>query len=84
MCRKMEKQNITLSIRKDILRKIKIMAAEQNSSISAILTNQLEEIISRAEGYQSAKTEHLRLLQQETNLGTRGLIDWSRDDLHER
>ena len=80
----MEKQNITLSIRKDILRKIKIMAAEQNSSISAILTNQLEEIISRADGYQSAKTEHLRLLQQETNLGTRGLIDWSRDDLHER
>jgi hypothetical protein len=80
----MEKQNITLSIRKDILRKIKIMAAEQNSSISAILTNQLEEIISRAEGTQSAKTEHLRLLQQETNLGTRGLIEWSRDDLHER
>jgi hypothetical protein len=80
----MEKQNITLSIRKDILRKIKIMAAKQNSSVSAILTNQLEEIISRAEGFQSAKTEHLRLLQQETKLGTRGIIDRSRDDLHER
>ena len=80
----MEKQNITLSIRKDILQKIKIMAAKQNSSISALLTSQLEEIITHTEGYLTAKNEYLRFLQKETNLGTKGLVDWNRNDLHER
>ena len=79
----MEKQNITLSIRKDILQKIKILAAKQNISISALLTSQLEEIITHKEGYLSAKKVYLGFLQKETNLGTKGLMDWTRDDLHE-
>jgi len=80
----MEKQNITLSIRKDVLQKVKIIAVKRNSSVSAMMTNLLEDIVALDEGYQIASQKHIRLLQQEIDLGTNGSIDWSRDELHDR
>ncbi len=80
----MEKQNITLSIRKDILQKVKILAVKQRTSVSALMTNLLEDIVAIDEGYQTANQKYSHLLQQETDLGTNGSIDWSRDELHAR
>lgn len=80
----MEKQNITLSIRKDILRKIKILAVKHNTSVSALMSSLMEDVVTRDEGYQTASRVHLKLLHQEHNLGTQGNIAWSRDELHER
>ena len=80
----MENQNITLSIRKDILQKVKILAVKQRTSVSALMTNLLEEIVARDEGYQTAQQKYSRLLQQDRDLGTKGVIDWSRDELHAR
>ena len=80
----MEKQNITLSIRKDVLQKVKIIAVKRSSSVSAMMTNLLEDIVALDEGYQTASQKHIRLLQQEVDLGTNGSMDWSRDELHAR
>ena len=80
----MNRQNITLSIDKDILQKVKILAVKQNTSVSALLTHLLEYIVAREEGYQTASQNHLRLLQQEFDLGTNGSIKWSRDEIHAR
>jgi len=80
----MEKQNITLSIRKDLLQKVKIIAVKRSSSVSAMMTNLLEDIVALDEGYKTASQKHNRLLQQEIDLGTNGSIDWSRDELHAR
>jgi len=80
----MEKQNITLSIRKDLLQKVKIIAVKRSSSVSAMMTNLLEDIVALDEGYQTASQKHIRLLQQEVDLGTNGSMDWSRDELHAR
>ena len=80
----MNRQNITLSIDKDILQKVKILAVKQNTSVSALLTHLLEYIVAREEGYQNASQNHLRLLQQEFDLGTNGSIKWSRDEIHAR
>ena len=80
----MDKQNITLSIRKDILQKVKILAVKRSTSVSALLTELLEEIVARDEGYQAARQEHTRLLKDGFDLGTYGSADWSRDDLHDR
>ena len=80
----MEKQNITLSIRKDVMQKVKIIAVKRSSSVSAMITNLLEEIVALDEGYQIASQKHIRLLQQKIDLGTNGSIDWSRDELHDR
>jgi len=80
----MENQNITLSIRKDILQKVKILAVKQRTSVSALMTNLLEEIVARDEGYQTAQQKYSLLLQQDRDLGTKGVMDWSRDELHAR
>jgi hypothetical protein len=80
----MEKQNITLSIRKDILQKVKILAVKQRTSVSALMTNLLEHIVALDEGYQTGKQKYSQLLQQDIDLGTNGLINWSREDLHDR
>lgn len=65
----MEKQNITLSIRKDILQKIKIVAVKQSTSVSALLTRVLEEIVSREDGYQHARHNHIRFLNEGADPG---------------
>ncbi len=80
----MKKQNITLSIRKDILQKVKIMAAKQNTSISGLMTDVLEDVVAQDEGYQAASQNYHRLLGKEFDLGTKGSIGWSRDELHDR
>lgn len=80
----MDKQNITLSIRKDILQKVKILAVKRSTSVSALLTEVLEEIVVRDEGFRAARQEHTRLLKEGMELGTYGTTDWSRDDLHDR
>lgn len=80
----MSTQNITLSIPKDILFKVKIIAAKQGISISGLMTRVLEEIVSREEGYQAARRRHLETLESEINLGTNGDLSWTREDLHER
>lgn len=80
----MDRQNITLSIDKDILQKVKILAAKQGTSVSALMKNLLEDIVAREEGYQTASKNHMRLLQEEFDLGTNGSIDWLRDELHAR
>ena len=80
----MGRQNITLSIDKDILQKVKIIAVKQGTSVSTLLTKLLEDIVTREEGYQIGRQNHLRLLDEEFDLGTEGSIDWSRDELHAR
>ena len=42
----MEIQNITLAVPKSLLRRIKILAVRRNSSVSALLTGMLEELVS--------------------------------------
>ncbi len=80
----MDTQNITLSVPKDILRKIKIMAVKQGTSVSGLMTNVMTELVSREEGYQAARRRHLDLLGVGQDLDTGGVITWTRDELHER
>jgi hypothetical protein len=77
-------QNITLSIPKDILLKVKVIAARKGTSISGLVSHVLEEIVTREEGYQAARRRHLALLEDEIDLGTNGNLGWTRDDLYER
>ena len=77
-------QNITLSIPKPILRKVKILAVERQSSVSALLTGLLKEIVEREDAYAAARDRALARLERPLSLGTRGHAAWTRDSLHER
>ena len=80
----METQNITLAVPKALLRRIKILAVQRNSSVSALLTRMLEDLASAEDAYARARRRHLASLERRSNLGTKGRAAWSRDDLHER
>ena len=76
------KTNITLKIDKDLLRKIRIVAAENDTSVSALLSQHLENIVRDREGYEAAKKRALANLRRGFNLGY--VPAKSRDELHER
>jgi hypothetical protein len=77
-------QNITLSIPKPVLRKVKILAVERQTSVSALLTGLLEEIVEREDAYAAARERALARLTRPVNLGTQGRVTWTRESLHER
>jgi hypothetical protein len=76
------KTNVTLKLDSKILREIRILAAEEGSSISGLLAAKLQEIIRERKGYTRAQKRALARLRRGADLG------WtppaSRDELHER
>lgn len=78
------KQNVTLALPADTIRRLKVLAAERGSSISRMLTEQLDELLDRESGYERARRRSLATLERGYDLGTGGKITWTRDELHER
>jgi hypothetical protein len=76
------KTNVTLKIESELLREARILAAEQSTSISALLAAQLEQAIQQRKGYDRARRRALARLRKGYELHwTPGA---SRDELHER
>lgn len=80
----MERQNITLSLPKDLLQKAKILAVKQNKSLSGLLSEYIARITNEEEAYQIAQTRHRLLLKKGFDFGLKGKIPWKRENLHER
>jgi predicted transcriptional regulator len=80
----MEMQNITLSLPKDVLRKIKLIAVQRETSVSGLVTQALEAIVQREEAYAYAQRRHLDCLASGFDLGTGGQPLPAREALHER
>ena len=76
------KQNITLSLEKKLIQKAKILAAQRQTSISRLLSQELECIIQKSEHYERAQKSALANLRAGFHLG--GKIVGSREELHER
>ena len=75
------KQNITLSIEKELIKKGKIIAARKETSVSKMLADLLKEIVDKDERYEAAKRNALNALKKGFHLG--GRITWQREDLYE-
>jgi hypothetical protein len=80
----METRNITLSVPKDVLLKVKLVAVKRQTSVSGLLTQMLEKLVQQEDAYARARQRHLQRLEQDIDLGTRGQILTQRDELHER
>jgi metal-responsive CopG/Arc/MetJ family transcriptional regulator len=80
----MDKRNITLALPKDVLKRVKIMAAEQGISVSALMERLLQEQLARHEGYEQARQRQAGTLAEGLDLGTGGQRRWTREELHER
>jgi hypothetical protein len=78
----MSKQNITVSLPRQTIRKAKVLAARRGSSVSGLLAQQIEILVGEEEAYERAERQAAALLDQEFHLG--GVIRVSRDEWHER
>jgi hypothetical protein len=76
------KQNVTISISPETVRKARILAARRSTSISGLLAQEIERLVGAEEARERSERSALALLEQGFHLG--GLIVASRDDWHER
>lgn len=76
------KTNITLKIDSGLLREARILAAQEGSSISALLAARLEQAVRERKRYQQARRSALARLKRGYDL------NWtppaSRNEIHER
>jgi len=77
-------QNVTLSLPKSLIKQVKRVAVERDTSISALLTEALSRIADEDRRYAAARKRALAAMKSARSLGTGGRRTWTRDQLHER
>jgi hypothetical protein len=77
-----EKQNVTISLSRQVLKKAKILAARRETSISGLIAKEIEFLVGDQEAYERAERQALALLDKGFHLG--GEIRVGRNELHER
>jgi predicted transcriptional regulator len=75
------KQNVTISISPETVRKARILAARRSTSISGLLAEQIEMLVGAEEAWERSERSALALLEGGFHLGGRAA---SRDEWHER
>jgi recombinational DNA repair protein (RecF pathway) len=80
----MEKQNVTLSFPKALLKRAKRLALEEEKSFNELVRQCLEHHLDKATGYARARKRQIHLLESGFDLGTNGRIGIGREEMHER
>ena len=75
------KQNLTVQLDRDTIRKAKILAAKRGTSVSGLVAAQIRESVQAEDAYESARRTALELLEKGFHLGGGRP---NRDELHER
>jgi len=76
------RQNITLSIDKELIKNARVLAAKRQTSVSRMLSEELQKLIVDSNKYELAKKQALNYINRGFHLG--GKITVSREELHER
>jgi len=76
------KQNVTISLSREVIKKAKILAARRETSISGLLAQEIELLVGEEEAYEQAERQARALLEKGFHMG--GVVRASRDELHER
>jgi hypothetical protein len=77
-----DKQNVTVSLSRQVLKKARILAARRETSISGLLAQEIESLVGHEEAYEHAERQARTLLDKGFHLG--GVVRVGRDELHER
>ena len=77
-------QNVTLSLPKSLLRRFRMYAASRNQSMTALMTESIQTLVDREDRTASTRLRFLKRIRNAPDRGTKGRIDWTRDELHER
>ena len=78
----MPKQNITLSLDKDLIRQARQLSARKSTSVSKLLSEEIERLVRDHVQYEQAKRRALAIMKKGFHMG--GRIAATRDELHDR
>ena len=79
-----QRQNITLSVPRSVLKRVKRIAADRETSVSALMLEALTTLSDSESRYNAARRRAISAMKSSPTLGTNGERTWSRDELHER
>jgi hypothetical protein len=80
----MDVQNVTVSLPVDVMRQARHLAVDRGVSLSKFVAMLVEEKVSVSREYDHARKQEIQRMQAGLDLGTRGNITWTRDELHDR
>jgi hypothetical protein len=80
--KKNEKQNITLRLSKQTIQKARVLAAQRSTSISGLLTTQIEQLANSEDDYERAMNRAFARMEKGFDLGE--IPKFDRESLHER
>jgi hypothetical protein len=75
----MTKTNLTIQLDSDVVRSAKTLAAKRGTSVSALVANEILELVERDDRYEQAHREALGLMDDAERHGG---ITWSREDIY--
>ena len=78
----MKSSNITIKIKSDLAREVRVFAARRGISLSRLVEEQLEAVVREDQAYAAARQRALRQLKKGFDLGWEKPAD--RDELHDR
>lgn len=76
------RQNLTVQLPRDVVRKARILAAGQGTSISRLVAQTIERLAEEEDAYEEARRRALAWIAKGFHLG--GRLRATRDELHER
>lgn len=79
-----EHTNVTLSLPEGLLRRFRIYAASRNQSMSSLMTVAVRQMIDQDSQARAAKRRFMERVRNAPDRGTGDVIQWTRDELHER
>jgi len=77
-------QNVTLSLPEPLLRRFRVYAASRNESMTSVMAEAIRTLMDRDEQASRMKRRLIERMRNAPDRGTRGVIRWTRDELHER
>lgn len=73
-------RNVTLSLSEELIHKAKVLAAQRETSVSALVTTLLTQLVGEVEDYGRLWADEEAVMA--SGPLTVGVVSWSRDDLH--
>ena len=77
-----DKRNITLRLSRQTIQKARVLAAQRSTSISGLLTSEIEKLAETKDDYERAMDRAFARMEKGFHLGGVHVMD--RDALHER
>lgn len=74
---------MTLSLPANLLKRVKVLAAERETSVSALMWELLEDFVRREDDYWTVWEEEKKVLREGLDMRV-GEITWTRDEIHDR